>query len=416
MPKTIVLPALSADFEAGTLEEWHVDVGDKISVGDIIADVSTDKALVELEAIDDGTIGKILVPAGTENVLVNTPIAILLLDGETIADIDKTATAAAVEPASAGKIGPAKSIPNTAVDSTPATVAQSRPFVSPNARRRAGELNVDLAGVEGSGPAGRIVGGDIDAAISSAGGIANEAAITDAFVSIPNDRVRKIIARRMTEAKQTVPHFYLTIDCQIDALLSLRKKLNASAELQQQNIKLSVNDFVIRACALALRDVPAANSSWTDEAILQFNDIDISVAVATPKGLITPVVRRADTLVLVAISAAVKDLAARARAGKLKPDEFKGGSFTISNLGMYGIREFSAIINPPQACILAIGTAAERPIVKAGQVEVATVMTCTLSVDHRVVDGGTAAEFLQAFKEKIESLVNMQATQKQETE
>ena len=415
MPKTIVLPALSADFEAGTLEEWHVDVGDKISVGDIIADVSTDKALVELEAIDDGTIGKILVPAGTEDVPVNTPIAILLLEGETIADIDNTATAA-VEPPSAGKIGPAKSIPNAAVDSTPATVAQSRPFVSPNARRRAGELNVDLAGVEGSGPAGRIVGGDIDAAIASAGAIANETAITDAFVSIPNDRVRKIIARRMTEAKQTVPHFYLTIDCQIDALLSLRKKLNASAELQQQNIKLSVNDFVIRACALALRDVPAANSSWTDEAILQFNDIDISVAVATPKGLITPVVRRADTLVLAAISAAVKDLAARARAGKLKPDEFKGGSFTISNLGMYGIREFSAIINPPQACILAIGTAAERPIVKAGQVEVATVMTCTLSVDHRVVDGGTAAEFLQAFKEKIESLVNMQATQKQETE
>ena len=415
MPKTIVLPALSADFEAGTLEEWHVDVGDKISVGDIIADVSTDKALVELEAIDDGTIGKILVPAGTEDVPVNTPIAILLLEGETIADIDNTATAA-VEPPSAGKIGPAKSIPNAAVDSTPATVAQSRPFVSPNARRRAGDLNVDLAGVEGSGPAGRIVGGDIDAAIASAGAIANETAITDAFVSIPNDRVRKIIARRMTEAKQTVPHFYLTIDCQIDALLSLRKKLNASAELQQQNIKLSVNDFVIRACALALRDVPAANSSWTDEAILQFNDIDISVAVATPKGLITPVVRRADTLVLAAISAAVKDLAARARAGKLKPDEFKGGSFTISNLGMYGIREFSAIINPPQACILAIGTAAERPIVKAGQVEVATVMTCTLSVDHRVVDGGTAAEFLQAFKEKIESLVNMQATQKQETE
>lgn len=415
MPKTIVLPALSADFEAGTLEEWHVDVGDKISVGDIIADVSTDKALVELEAIDDGTIGKILVPAGTEDVPVNTPIAILLLEGETIADIDKTATAA-VEPPSARKIGPAKSIPNAAVDSTPATVDQSRPFVSPNARRRAGELNVDLAGVEGSGPAGRIVGGDIDAAISSAGGIANEAAITDAFVSIPNDRVRKIIAHRMTEAKQTVPHFYLTIDCQIDALLSLRKKLNASAELQQQNIKLSVNDFVIRACALALRDVPAANSSWTDEAILQFNDIDISVAVATPKGLITPVVRRADTLVLVAISAAVKDLAARARAGKLKPDEFKGGSFTISNLGMYGIREFSAIINPPQACILAVGAAEQRPIVKAGQVEVATVMTCTLSVDHRVVDGGTAAEFLQAFKEKIESLVNMQATQKQETE
>lgn len=416
MPKTIVLPALSADFEAGTLEEWHVDVGDKISVGDIIADVSTDKALIELEAIDDGTIGKILVPAGTEDVPVNTPIAILLLDGETIADIDKTATAVAVEPPSAGTIDPAKSIPNAAVNSTPATVAQSRPFVSPNARRRAGDLNVDLAGVEGSGPAGRIVGGDIDAAIASAGAIANETAITDAFVSIPNDRVRKIIARRMTEAKQTVPHFYLTIDCQIDALLSLRKKLNASAELQQQNIKLSVNDFVIRACALALRDVPAANSSWTDEAILQFNDINISVAVATPKGLITPVVRRADTLVLAAISAAVKDLAARARAGKLKPDEFKGGSFTISNLGMYGIREFSAIINPPQACILAIGTAAERPIVKAGQVEVATVMTCTLSVDHRVVDGGTAAEFLQAFKEKIESLVNMQATQKQETE
>lgn len=408
MPKEIVLTALSADFEAGNLEEWHVNVGDKISVGDVIADVSTDKAVVELEAVDDGSIGQILVPAGTEDVPVDTIIAILLLDGETIADIDNAP--AAVDTPSAENTGPANLIPSEAGDSTPAKVDQSRQFVSPNARRRAGELQLDLANIAGSGPAGRVVGGDIDAAISSSAAVTTEASATEAFVSIPNDNIRRIIARRMTEAKQTVPHFYLTIDCQIDALLRMRKQLNGLTEKQQEKNKLSVNDFLIRACALALTDVPAANSSWTDEAILLFNDVDISVAVATPKGLITPVVRRADTLDLAAISAEVKDLAARARAGKLKPDEFKGGSFTISNLGMYGIREFAAIINPPQACILAVGVGEERPIVKAGQVEVATVMTCTLSVDHRAVDGGIGAEFLQTFQDRIETLVGMQTT------
>lgn len=400
MPKEIILTAPSADFEAGTLEEWHVSVGDKVSVGDLIADVSTDKAVVELEALDAGTIGKILVPAGTEDVPVDTAIAILLLEGETLSDIDEDATSALVDEPSAEKIDPAESKADGGADVSPAEADPSRQFVSPNARRLAGELNIDLSGIEGSGPAGRVVGGDLELEAKSAS--------AEEFVSIPNDKVRKIIARRMTEAKQTVPHFYLTIDCRIDDLLRLRKQLNTSTELQQDNIKLSVNDFVIRACALALKDVPAANSSWTDDAILQFNNVDISIAVATPKGLITPVINRADTLDLAAISTQVKDLATRARAGKLRPDEYKGGGFTISNLGMYGIREFSAIINPPQACILAIGAAEERPIVDAGKLSIATMMTCTLSVDHRAVDGGTGAEFLRAFKEKMESLVNMQ--------
>lgn len=405
MPKEIILAALSADFEVGTLEEWHVKVGDTISVGDLIADISTDKAVVEIEALDAGTIGKILVAAGTEDVPVDTVIAILLLEGETIADIDNETAAVDAAAPPEKKSSPAVSVSSEAGEHAVANVDESRQFVSPNARRRASEMQVDLAGVEGSGPAGRVVGGDIDAIGASA-----------EFVSIPNDNVRKIIARRMTHAKQTVPHFYLTIDCQIDALLTLRKQLNTKSEMQGEETKLSVNDFVIAACAAALRDVPAANSSWTDDAIRQFNDVDISVAVATPKGLMTPVIRRADTLSLPEISAGIKDLATRARAGKLKPGEFKGGSFTISNLGMYGIREFSAIINPPQSCILAIGAAEERAIVKAGRVEVASVMTCTLSVDHRAVDGGVGAEFLQAFKEKIENPEKLESTQKQESE
>lgn len=399
MPKEIVLVALSADFEAGTLEEWHVKVGDTISVGDVIADISTDKAVVELEALDAGTIGKILIPAGTEDVPVDATLAILLLEGETLADLDNVTTAAVAEAPAKEKSAANVLATSEAGEPAAAKVDQSRPFVSPNARRRAGEMRVDLTGIEGSGPAGRIVGGDIDGA-----DIAAE------FVSIPNDKVRKIIARRMTESKQTVPHFYLTIDCHIDALLAIRKRLNSKSDEQGEEVKLSVNDFVIHACAAALREVPAANSSWTDAAIRQFNDVDISIAVATPKGLMTPVIRRADTLSLAAISASVKDLAARARAGKLKPDEFKGGGFTISNLGMYGIREFSAIINPPQACILAVGIAEERPIVKAGQVAIASVMTCTLSVDHRAVDGGVGAEFLQAFKNKIENPGKPQTT------
>ncbi len=407
MPKEIILTAPSADFEAGTLEEWHVGVGDKVSVGDIIADISTDKAVVELEALDDGTIGKILIRAGTEDVPVDTAIAILLLEGETLSDIDEDAGDAPAEKPSAEKTSPAESNVDDGAEVSSAEADPSRQFVSPNARRLADERNVDLSGIEGSGPAGRVVGGDLDTALPLTAAAESEATTTAAFVSIPNDKVRKIIAQRMTEAKQTVPHFYLTIDCRIDDLQSLRKQLNTSKKLQQDNIKLSVNDFIIRACALALKDVPAANSSWTEDAILQFNNVDISIAVATPKGLITPVIRRADTLDLAAVSAQVKDLAERARAGKLKPDEYKGGGFTISNLGMYGIREFSAIINPPQACILAIGAAEERAVVDAGKVSIATMMTCTLSVDHRAVDGGTGAEFLQAFKETIESLVNI---------
>jgi len=416
LPKTILLPALTADFEGGSIEEWLKEPGDKIEVGDIIAEVSTDKAVIEMQAEHAGILGKILVPAGEDEVSVDAPIAILLLEGE---------SPDALEGFDPDKRGEADSVPASSAAATadPDRVEQEaaivdvdadkgdRVFASPVAVRIANQLGIDLAAVEGSGPGGRIVLGDVEA-IAAEKDLASEPAATPrvrqtaaelpppgTFEKMPADKIRTVIARRLGEAKRDIPHFYLTIDCEIDNLLEARRQLNESAA---DATKISVNDFVIKACALALRDVPAANAGWADETLLRFTSVNIAVAVATPKGLITPVVSQADSKDLATISAEIKELASRAKEGRLKPDEYKGGGFTVSNLGMYGVREFSAIINPPQACILAVGAGEERPIIRDGKVAVAMVMSCTLSVDHRAVDGALGAEFLQHVKQYIE--------------
>ncbi|MFQ6004083.1 MAG: pyruvate dehydrogenase complex dihydrolipoamide acetyltransferase [Woeseia sp.] len=414
MPKEILLTALTAEFEGGIIEEWHKDVGDRIEVGDIIAEVSTDKAVVEFEATDAGTLGKILVPAGDEVVAADTPIAILLLDGETADDLKgfEPATRASAGATATAQPTTSGAGPVRAVATQAETERDGRLFASPVALRIANQLGIDVSSIEGSGPDGRIVLGDVEAAAALLGDqeparaagsrAAPEPLIEtapDTYTEIPNDMVRKAIAKRLGEAKREIPHFYLTVDCELDALLSARTDYNAAAAEGQS---LSVNDFIIKACALALKDVPAANSSWTENAILQFNDVNVAIAVATPNGLITPVIRQADLKDLAAISSEVKQLAARAKERRLKPEEYKGGGFTISNLGMYGIRDFAAIINPPQSCVLAVGAGEQRPVAKDGAVGVATVMTCTLSVDHRAVDGAVGAEFLRALKKYIE--------------
>jgi pyruvate dehydrogenase E2 component (dihydrolipoamide acetyltransferase) len=414
LPKAILLPALTADFEGGTIEEWHKEPGDKIEVGDIIAEVSTDKAVIELEAEHAGTLGKILVPAGADEVNVNAPIAILLLDGESpsaLEDFNPVAEPAA--DAVAGKV----EVDTTNVDQAQRVSDDSeidkgdRIFASPVAVRIADQLGVDLGGIEGSGPDGRIVLGDVEASVDMqtpkpqpVSGSATRRSELEmprpgSFERVPADKIRTVIARRLGEAKREIPHFYLTIDCELDKLLDMRGRLNESANATS---KVSVNDFIVKACALALRDVPGANSGWADDTLLKFIDVNVAVAVATPKGLITPVVFQADSKDVTTISAEIKELASRAKEGRLKPEEYKGGGFTVSNLGMYGVREFSAIINPPQSCILAVGAGEVRPVVRDGEVTIATVMTCTLSVDHRAVDGALGAEFLQCVRQYIE--------------
>jgi len=414
VPKVIVLPVLTADFEVGTIEEWHKQPGDKIEIGDVIAAVSTDKAVIDLEADTAGTLGEILVPAGPDEVAVNTPLAVLLLEGET-PDVlqglspDAPAGVEATRAVTEASLGDVELQQSVSTDSH--AHKDDRLFASPVAIRIAKQLGVDLSTVEGSGPDGRIVLGDVEAAAAAQQLTAPPAAVPAAsqtvtelppagsYTRVPADKIRTVIARRLGEAKRDIPHFYLTIDCVLDALLEARRLANGATAADR---KLSVNDFVVKACAMALRDVPGANTGWANDSLLQFNDINIAVAVATPKGLITPVVFRADSKDLATISSELKALAARAREGRLKPEEYKGGGFTISNLGMYGVREFSAIINPPQACILAVGAGEQRAVAKDGQLAIATVMSCTLSVDHRAVDGALGAEFLQAVKGYIE--------------
>lgn len=408
MPTQILMPALSPTMTEGKLAKWLKKEGDKVKSGDIIAEIETDKATMEFEAVDEGVIGKILVTEGTESVAVNSPIAVLIGEGE-----DASAVAAPKAPAAKAAAAPAATPVAASTPFTPPKLAEAktgdRIFVSPLAKRMASQAGVDLGAVKGSGPNGRIVKADVEKAM--AGGVVRPAAKAPAlpsgpvpdfgqpFTAVPNSSIRKIIARRLLEAKQTVPHFYLTVDCNIDELLSLRTKLNARSGA---DYKLSVNDFIIKAVAMALRKVPAANATWTDEAIRRYDNVDISVAVATPDGLITPIIRQADKKGLAAISNEMKDLATRAKDKKLKPEEFQGGGFSISNLGMYGIREFSAIINPPQSCILAVGKGEQRPIVKNGAIAIANMMTCNLSVDHRSVDGAVGAEFMKAFQSIIE--------------
>ena len=419
MPKVISLPALAADFEGGTIEEWLKQPGDTIAVGDIIAEVATDKAVIELEAEHAGILGKILVSAGTDEVSVDSPIAILLLDGEgtdALEGFDPLSESASDEAGHTGdsnesNAGEVEKEQPVSTDIDVSGDRGDRKFASPVAVRIAGQLGVDLGAIEGSGPGGRIVLGDVESAVTTtapavqpAGGPAEKRSSVElppagSYEKVPADKIRSVIARRLGDAKRDIPHFYLTIDCELDRLLASRRQLNEAA---QDGTKISVNDFIIKACALALRDVPGANTGWADDTLLKFTSVNVAVAVATPKGLMTPVVVQADTKDLATISAEVQALAARAKEGRLKPDEYKGGGFTLSNLGMYGIREFSAIINPPQSCILAVGAGSSRAIVRDGEVVVATVMSCTLSVDHRAVDGALGAEFLQQVRRYIE--------------
>ncbi len=447
MPIDITMPALSPTMKEGNLVKWLVNEGDKVSPGDVIAEIETDKAMIEVEAVDEGTVVKIVVPAGTEGVKVSSLIAILAGEGE-----DASAAAnggnsipVATHKAEAPKVGVthAAAPPPVAVaaqDIKPAvangatTSSKGRPFASPLARRIAKDVGVDIAAVVGTGPHGRIVKADVEAAIASgvtqavpaAKAPANAPAIAPAikvisddqvlelfeygsYELIPHDNMRKTIACRLVKAKDTVPHFYLMLECAIDALLTLRAQLNASAptvKVEDSDVpayKLSVNDMIIKAMALALKAVPDTNVSWTDQAMVKHKHADVGVAVSIPGGLITPIIRKADIKTLSVISNEMKDLAIRARHRKLKPEEYNGGTSAISNLGMFGIKNFAAIINPPHTTILAVGAGNKQAVVKNGEIKIANVMSVTLSIDHRAIDGAIGAELLAAFKRYIEN-------------
>ncbi len=416
MPIEILMPALSPTMTEGNLAKWTVKVGDKIKSGQVIAEIETDKATMEVEAVDEGVVGKIMVADGTEGVKVNQLIALLLEDGEDKAVLDSYKPKAAA-PQGGGVAAPEKKEEAKAASAAPASSpapqalsAGDRVKASPLAKRVAANEAIDLRMVAGTGPHGRIVKDDVLKAVAM-GGIGGKGRVLrnpSEFTKIPNNNMRKVIARRLTESKQTVPHFYLTVDCELDKLLEVRKEINFDAEStagkdKKPAYKLSVNDFIIKATALALKKVPTANASWSDEAIMQYNNVDISVAVAIDGGLITPIVKNADQKSVVTISGEMKDLAARAKTGKLAPEEFQGGGFSISNLGMFGVKQFAAIVNPPQGCILAVGAGEERAVVRHGKIEIRNIVDLTLSVDHRVVDGAVGAQFLQALKHYIES-------------
>jgi pyruvate dehydrogenase E2 component (dihydrolipoamide acetyltransferase) len=440
MATNILMPALSPTMTEGTLARWLKNEGDAVKAGDVIAEIETDKATMEVEAVDEGILGKILVQGGTEGVAVNAPIAILVEEGEPAPTGDAPNPAAPRQELSAESkplTGPGEQQPKaaSAPENKPApaptdTPKGNRVFASPLARRIAQQAGIDLSGISGSGPNGRIVKADVEGASAApkaspkqdaapatqpqaatppaAAPKAPAPAITAPHTAVPNSSMRKVIARRLSESKATVPHFYVTMDIQIDALLKLRADLNARAPKDGPGaFKLSVNDLVIKAAARVLRQFPNVNASWTDDAIIQYHDVDISVAVSIPDGLITPIIRKADQKGLAAISGEMKDLAARAKSGKLKPEEFQGGGFSISNMGMFGVKDFAAIINPPQGGILAVSAGEQRPVVKDGALAIATVMTCTLSVDHRVIDGALAAEFIAAFKKVVEDPLSL---------
>ena len=450
MPITILMPALSPTMETGNLAKWLKKEGDSVKAGDVIAEIETDKATMEFEAVDEGIIGKILVPEGTQDVAINAPIAVLLEAGEDKSAIRQAPAAApAAKPAEAAQpkpeAKPAAAAPAPAA-SAPAAVpaaaatngaAGGRIMASPLARRLAKEAGIDIGAVKGSGPHGRVIKADIDAARS--GGVAPAAAaaaapaakapavmpapsMSDAQIMqlfeegeyevVPHDNVRKIIARRLVEAKTTIPHFYLTADTEIDALLALRREINAAAPRDKEGnaaYKVSLNDLIIKALAMALMRVPDANVTWTEGGMLHHSRADVGVAVAIPGGLITPIVRHADSKRISEISNEMKDLAARARARRLAPEEYQGGSSAVSNLGMYGIKDFAAVINPPHATILAVGAGIEKPVVRDHKIEIRTIMTVTLSTDHRAVDGALGAELLAEFRDCIEKPANMLA-------
>jgi pyruvate dehydrogenase E2 component (dihydrolipoamide acetyltransferase) len=448
MPINILMPALSPTMEKGNLAKWLKKEGDKVKSGDVIAEIETDKATMEVEAVDEGTIAKILVPEGTQDVPVNDVIAVLAGDGEDVksaaagaAPAPKAAEAPAPKPAAApAAAAPAAKALAPAAAPAPAPQAAApapqanghdRTFSSPLARRLAKEAGIELARITGSGPHGRVIARDVaeaksgkglkaPAAAPSAGAPAIAPSMSDkqilalfepgSYEIVPHDGMRRTIAQRLTASVQTVPHFYLTMDCDIGKLLAAREEINASAPKDKEKkplYKLSVNDFVIKAMAIALQRIPNCNVSWTESGMLKHKHSDIGVAVAMPGGLITPIIRNAETKSLSTISAEMKDFAARARARKLKPEEYQGGTTAISNLGMYGIKDFTAVINPPHATILAVGTSEERAVVRAGKIEAAHIMSVTLSCDHRAVDGALGAELIGAFKMLIENPVMM---------
>lgn len=400
MPIHILMPALSPTMTEGNLVKWLKKEGDTVKAGEVLAEIETDKATMEVEAVDEGILGRILVPAGTEQVRVNSIIAMLLEEGEDASALNAEPVAAA--PVKQEAVAPTEAPSSQSLPtSQPLREESARIFASPLARRLAQEKHLDLKNIAGTGPHGRIVKVDVEKAagpVSQPSTSATSFTGAAEYVDIPLNNMRKVTAKRLTESKQQVPHFYLTVDCNLDALLSLRAELNARLDGE----KLSVNDFMIRAVALTLIKVPEANSSWQDGVLRQYRSADIAVAVAIDGGLITPIIRAAHAKSLRDLSTEMKSLGLKARSGKLKPEEFQGGTFTISNLGMYGIKEFGAIINPPQACILAIGMGEQRPIVKEGTIQISTLATCTLSVDHRAVDGAVGATFLTTFKELIE--------------
>lgn len=427
----IFMPALSPTMEEGTLATWLVKEGDNVTSGDVIAEIETDKATMEVESIDDGVVAKILVDAGTDNVPVGQIIAILAEEGEDVADIEVPTATAAPAPKAASAEVPAAEAPAPAASPAPAPVSapatDGRVKASPLARRMAAQAGLNIADFDGTGPRGRIVKRDIlkafegeevrraPAVEQTSVAAPAPAAAPAAGVYPPHDDIpfreerlsnmRKTIAKRLTESKTTVPHFYLTVECEIDNLLNQRKELNA--KLADSGVKISVNDFIIRACGLALKKVPAANVQFAGDKMFWYERADISMAVAIDGGLVTPVIRGADQMGLADIATTAKELALKARDGKLMPEDYAGGTFSISNLGMFGIKEFSAVINPPQGAILAVGTGEQRPVVKDGALAVATVMSCTLSCDHRAIDGAVGAEFLKAFKGLIEDPITM---------
>ena len=420
MAINILMPALSPTMTEGTLARWLKKEGDSIKAGEVIAEIETDKATMEVEAVDEGVLGRILVADGTEGVKVNDPIAVLVDVGEVVPAGAAPAKAALmpVQAAPAAVAAPAQA----AAPVVNGHAGGARVFASPLARRMARQAGIDLATLHGSGPNGRIVRADIEAGRTGGAPVAVPAAtpaaalrpaapaapVTAPHTLLPNSSMRKVIARRLSESKANVPHFYVSMDIELDALLKLRAELNAKSPAEGPSAyRLSVNDFVIKAAALALKRVPKVNASWTEDNIILYDDVDISIAVSIPDGLITPIIRKADQQGLAVISNAMKDLSARARAGKLKPEEFQGGGFSISNMGMYGVTDFAAIINPPQAAILAVATGQQRPVVKNGALAIATVMTCTLSVDHRVVDGALGAEWLGVFKAIVEDPLSL---------
>jgi pyruvate dehydrogenase E2 component (dihydrolipoamide acetyltransferase) len=458
MSINITMPALSPTMEEGKLAKWHVKEGDKVSSGDVIAEIETDKATMEVESIDEGIVGKIVVPEGTEGVKVNAVIAVILAEGESAGDIKADAPAPAAKAAETPKAEAPKAaappaqmptamtgsaaapVPAPKAAAAPAAASNgARVFASPLAKRLAKEAGIELSAISGSGPKGRVVKSDVEgaksgktplkaapapaaaAAAPSGGGAAVAGGMTKAQVLalypegsydlVPNDGMRKVVAARLTEAKQTIPHFYLTLDCKIDALLAAREQINSAAPVKDGKpvYKLSVNDFVMKAWAAALMKVPAGNATWAGDAILYHKHADVAVAVSVPGGLFTPVVKACDTKSLRQISEEVKDLAGRARNKKLAPHEYQGGSSSVSNLGMFGIKNFQAVINPPHGTILAVGAGEERVYAEKGQVKVANFMTVTLSVDHRAVDGALGAELLAAFKGLIETPVMMLA-------